>query len=100
MSHKFRKLIGKKCREAGVSQDALNQMVAPVLKEVVISLGDLKKMLTSPRKGHDVKLKRVFAWFLEWYLRKRYMHYLLVEGKMDHKERYVDYKNKYMLFLL
>lgn len=28
------------------------------------------------------------------------MYYLLNEGKMNHKERYIEYKNKYMLYLL
>ncbi len=56
-------------------------------------------MLTSGDE-EDRKLKGVFSWFLEWYLRNRYMYYLLNEGKMNHKERYIEYKNKYMLYLL
>jgi hypothetical protein len=74
-------------------------MVEPILKEVVISLGDLKNMLSCGKEGEG-GLKKVFCWFLEWYLRNRYMYYLLNEGKMNHKERYIEYKNKYLLYLL
>jgi hypothetical protein len=28
------------------------------------------------------------------------MYYLLSEGKMNFKERYIEYKNKYILYLL
>lgn len=28
------------------------------------------------------------------------MYYLLHEGKMNFKERYIEYKNKYILYLL
>jgi hypothetical protein len=28
------------------------------------------------------------------------MFYLLNEGKMNYKERYIEYKNKYILYLL
>jgi hypothetical protein len=39
------------------------KFVEPILKEVVISLGDLKKLLTSG-DDDDVRLKGVFSWFL------------------------------------
>jgi hypothetical protein len=65
----------------------------------VISLGDLKKLLTSG-DSNELRLKSVFGWFLEWYLRHKYMSYLLNEGKMNYKERYIEYKNKYILYLL
>ena len=45
-------------------------------------------------------MKSVFGWFLGWYLRHKYMCYLLNEGKMNFKERYIEYKNKYILYLL
>lgn len=90
----------KRCERSGVTMDSLFKMCSPILKEVVISLGDLKKMLTTKRDEDDRKLKSIFLWFLEWYLRNRYMYYLLNEGKMNHKERYIEYKNKYMLYLL
>lgn len=100
ISVRYRDLMKKRCERSGVTMEALFKMCAPVLKEVVISLGDLKKMLTTKRDEDDRKLKSIFLWFLEWYLRNRYMYYLLNEGKMNHKERYIEYKNKYMLYLL
>jgi len=33
----------------------------------------------------ELRLKLVFSWFLEWYLRHRYMQYLMIEGKMNFK---------------
>ena len=89
----------KKCERMRVSLEELQLMVEPILKEVVISLGDLKNMLSWGNEG-EVGLKKVFCWFLQWYLRNRYMYYLLNEGKMNHKERYIEYKNKYLLYLL
>jgi len=100
ISVRYRKLMRKRCERSGVTIDSLFKMCSPILKEVVISLGDLKKMLTTKRDEDDRKLKSIFLWFLEWYLRNRYMYYLLNEGKMNHKERYIEYKNKYMLYLL
>ena len=100
ISVRYRRLMRKRCERSGVTMDALFKMCSPILKEVVISLGDLKKMLTTKRDEDDRKLKIIFLWFLEWYLRNRYMYYLLNEGKMNHKVRYIEYKNKYMLYLL
>jgi hypothetical protein len=39
------------------------KFIEPILKEVVISLGDLKKLLTSGDE-EEVRLKGVFGWFL------------------------------------
>jgi hypothetical protein len=47
ISPKYRRLLQKRCKRSGVNIEALMKMVSPILKEVVISLGDLKKMLTS-----------------------------------------------------
>jgi hypothetical protein len=99
LSSRFKTLLKKKCEKINLSYEELKNLVEPILKEVVISLGDLKNMLTNGNENEQ-KLKKVFCWFLEWYLRNRYMHYLLNEGKMNHKERYIEYKNKYMLYLL
>ena len=99
LGQRYRTLLMKKCERMRVSLEELQLMVEPILKEVVISLGDLKNMLSWGNEG-EVGLKKVFCWFLQWYLRNRYMYYLLNEGKMNHKERYIEYKNKYLLYLL
>lgn len=44
-------------------------------------------------------MKKCFKEFFIWFLRHRYLRYLLSEGKMDKKEVYVDYKNKTLLYL-
>lgn len=99
LSARYRRLIDRRCCKLRVSYEEVGKLVEPILKEVVISLGDLRKLLTTGSE-EEMKAKKVFAWFLEWYLRHRYMHYLLAEGKMNFKERYIEYKNKYMLYLL
>lgn len=99
LSSRFKNQLKKKCEKINLSYEELKNLVEPILKEVVISLGDLKNMLTNGTENEQ-KLKKLFCWFLEWYLRNRYMYYLLNEGKMNHKERYIEYKNKYMLYLL
>ena len=47
LCQKYRRLLEKRCEKEGIRFDELKRMVNPILKEVVISLGDLKKMLTS-----------------------------------------------------
>lgn len=89
LSVRHRRLMRKRCAKSGVTLDDLFRMCSPILKEVVISLGDLKKMLMTSKDPNDRKLKSVYLWFLEWYLRNRYMYYLLNEGKMNCKERYI-----------
>lgn len=42
-------------------------------------------------------MKRMFATFFEWFLREKYMFYLLSEGKMSNKEKYIEFKNTYLL---
>ena len=44
-------------------------------------------------------MKKVFRLFLKWFLREKYMFYLLKYGKMSDKEKYVEFKNKYLLFI-
>lgn len=44
-------------------------------------------------------MKKVFRIFLKWFLREKYMFYLLKYGKMSEKEKYVEFKNKYLLFI-
>lgn len=99
LSKNYQKMLRRRCEKRGVVYENLMKFIEPVLKEVVISLGDLKKLLTSG-SGEELRMKGVFGWFLGWYLRHKYMSYLLNEGKMNYKERYIEYKNKYILYLL
>lgn len=100
LSKKYNKKVVKKCEKYSINFDDLKKMIEPILKEVVISLGDLKTILNYDSDEYSSKLKKFFLNFLIWYLRKEYMYYLLFEGKMNFKERYIEYKNKYVLNLL
>jgi hypothetical protein len=40
------------------------------------------------------KCKGVFREFFKWFLKHRYLRYLLTEGKITNKQAYIDYKNK------
>ena len=41
----------------------------------------------------------MFCAFLNWFLRNKYMCYMLRFGKMEEKEKYIEFKNKYMLYI-
>ncbi len=45
-------------------------------------------------------MKKMFCAFLNWFLRNKYMVYMLRFGKMEEKEKYVEFKNKYMLYIV
>jgi hypothetical protein len=55
-------------------------------------------MLLNPSK-EDSLIKKCFREFFIWFLRHRYLRYLMSEGKMDKKDLYIDYKNKTLLYL-
>jgi len=44
-------------------------------------------------------MKSTFLAFFKWFLREKYMFYLLKFGKMSEKEKYIEFKNKYMLYI-
>lgn len=45
-------------------------------------------------------MKKVFRKFFEWFLKERYVRYLLIEGKMTDKKAYIEYKNTTLLYML
>jgi hypothetical protein len=47
LSKNYQKLLRRRCEKRRVPYEDLMKFIEPVLKEVVISLGDLKKLLTS-----------------------------------------------------
>ena len=55
--------------------------------------------LLAAENEEEVALKNTFRIFLKWFLREKYMLYLLKNGKMGDKESYVDYKNKTLLYI-
>ena len=40
--------------------------------------------------------KQVFREFYSWFLKERYLRYLLRDGKMDNKLAYIEYKNEHL----
>lgn len=49
----------------------------------------LLTLLISPEDESEVAMKEVFTVFLRWFLREKYMLYLMKNGKMSEKEKYV-----------
>jgi hypothetical protein len=47
LSKNYQKLLQKRCEKKQVSYEKLIKFIEPILKEVVLSLGDLKQLLTS-----------------------------------------------------
>jgi hypothetical protein len=40
--------------------------------------------------------KLAFREFYKWFIRERYLRYLLLEGKMSNKLAYIEYKNTHL----
>ena len=45
-------------------------------------------------------MKAAFKEFFIWFLKERYLRYLILEGKMDQKKAYIDYKNNILMSLV
>jgi hypothetical protein len=48
----------------------------------------------------EISTRMVFVLFFKWFARNRYIRYLLGDGKMAQKDKYVNYKNREMMFLI
>ena len=53
--------------------------------------------LLRPDSEEERGMKRAFGEFFDWFLRERYVRYLMVEGKMSRKLDYIRYKNKVLM---
>lgn len=42
-------------------------------------------------------MKKAFREFYEWFLKERYLRYLLNDGKMADRRAYIQYKNNVLL---
>jgi hypothetical protein len=56
-------------------------------------------LLVTAESEEEIAIKKVFTVFFEWFLRKKYLVYLLRFGKMSDKEKYIEFKNKYLLYI-
>jgi hypothetical protein len=45
-------------------------------------------------------IKAAFREFFIWFTKERYLRYLILEGKMDQKEAYIEYKNTVLMSLI
>ena len=45
-------------------------------------------------------MNAAFKEFFIWFLKERYLRYLILEGKMDKKKAYIDYKNTILMSLV
>jgi hypothetical protein len=48
----------------------------------------------------DISIRMIFLTFFQWFLRNRYIRYLIGDGKMTHKDKYINYKDREMMFLI
>ncbi len=53
--------------------------------------------LLIPACVSEANLKKVFVNFFNWFLKERYLRYLLLEGKMTDKNAYISYKNNELI---
>jgi hypothetical protein len=47
-----------------------------------------------------IRSKFAFREFFEWFLKERYLRYLLLEGKMTDKKAYIEFKNNVLFGFL
>ena len=64
--------------------------------ERVTGPSHIKGLIQAENEG-ERGMKRAFTEFFEWFLKERYIRYLLVEGKMDKKAAYIRYKNMVLM---
>jgi hypothetical protein len=50
-------------------------------------------MLLIPDNEQEVAFKGAFREFFEWFIKERYVRYLLSDGKMANKKAYINLKN-------
>jgi hypothetical protein len=56
--------------------------------------------LSTEEQIKEIRVKRVFKIYFIWFLRHRYIRYIIREGKMEKKDAYINYKNKELLHLI
>ena len=94
---KFRNMVKKICQRLGCSYAEVRDFYKPQLKEQ-FGINHLNSLI-APNEQKEVKIKKVFRTFMKWFLREKYLVYLVKHGKMGDKESYIDYKNKTLLFM-
>jgi len=52
------------------------------------------------KNEEEISMKAAFKEFFIWFLKERYLRYLILEGKMDQKKAYIDYKNTILMNII
>ena len=94
---KFRNVVKKICQRLKCSYSEVRDFYKIQLKEQ-FGINHLN-VLMAPMEKEEVKIKKVFRTFMKWFLREKYLVYLVKHGKMGDKESYIDYKNKTLLYM-
>lgn len=97
LSSTYRRKVQKLCTKYGCDYSEVVAYYSKRYKEV-FGITHLTLLIT-PETEEEIEMKQAFTEFLRWFLRERYMLYLLKNGKMSEKEKYVEFKNKYLLFV-
>ena len=97
LDSKFERMVRKLCRIADCDFDEAMSYYKDRLKET-FGIAHLNLMLT-PQNREEAAMKKMFCGFVQWFLRHRYMFYLLKFGKMDEKETYIQHKNRFILYI-
>lgn len=85
------------CQKQGCSyEEAISYYKAMLGK--VFGVGLLGELLVSESE-EEVGVKQAFGQFMVWFLRHRYPLYVIRNGKMEDKAIYLEYKNKYILYV-
>ncbi len=50
-------------------------------------------MLFKTERPEERCIKRTFRTFFRWFLKERYVRYIIRDGKMTNKQAYISYKN-------
>ena len=97
LSLKFKKLVTRLCKHNKCSYSQVTSYYQDRIKDV-FGTNHLIQLLT-PENNEEIAIKRVFRVFMRWFLRERYVVYLMKKGRMGDKESYIDYKNKSLLYM-
>ena len=93
VSDNYRNVVVETCAKHGaVFEEAQKLCMSRV--ETVYGPSHLKLLLV-PDTRDQIEVKKAITQFLEWFLAERYVRHLILDGKMEDKEKYILYKNKF-----
>jgi hypothetical protein len=48
----------------------------------------------------QIGIKKALAIFFQWFLRNKYLRYIMKEGKMTNQQKYLEFKNQGLLYMI